>query len=167
MERRTKKALLIATALIMVIAAASLIHMLQNDGIYSLKVGCHSFKITVLNENQHIWDISIADDMSKNNIVQTEVNEYYLMEFRKYLYKTSKILFSLFFMIAFTVYVFIIFIFINHDKLLFKCNRYKKAFLIFIIAFNVFLLARFYIDYIELRHIDRLIECFYHKIVAS
>lgn len=164
MERRTKIIILISTILIIMIAAASLLLMLHNNNNDFLKAGSYSYKITELSKDKYVWDISIAKDNVAHSIIQTDFNKQYLMEFRKSIYELMKKLFSLFSLIVYTIYVFIIFIFAQHDKFIFKGNRHKKAFLIFIIATNFFLLIRFYIDFIELRHIDGQIEYFYRLI---
>jgi len=164
-DSRTKKTVCIASILLIAIGALSLLYSVSITKAFELKSGAYFCKIDITGEGNariYKWDIGVAENNMKSDIVQTVSNEKTLDKFKDTVGDVTKKRLELFLAIIYLLFVLIIFATVQKDRQIMKSN--KRFFQLFTAFLVVFLICIISISFVELNQLYKDINYYYSLI---
>lgn len=168
MDRKTKRVLIIAVLVYIVVVAVSWFNYINNNSKdLECRTGAYLCKISIINEGNikvHKWDIAISKNNTKSGIIENESNRKSLDKFWDTVLNINTKRLNLSLAIADLLLALIIFIYVqNGGKILINKDN-KKTMQIIIMLLVIFFVYRISISYIELRGLYKDINYYFNLI---
>ncbi|HZK53668.1 MAG TPA: hypothetical protein VFC84_05695 [Desulfosporosinus sp.] len=163
MDSKTKKTLLIASAIFALIVTMYMFHIFSSSKELEFRSGTYYCKMNITSENTpkvFSWDLGISKNNIKNDIVENESNSQILEQFRQTVNQISSKRFSLLLFLLYLIYIMIIFLSIEKDSKLYKKESDKKILQLLITLMIIFLICLITNASIELNGLSK--HAFYY-----
>ena len=168
MDSKTKKIVLIASMVLIVITAISLFYSINITKDFEFKTVAYFCKMEIINEgntNVYKWDIGIAKNNTKSGIIENESNGESLEKFRGTVGRITRKRFEVFLVILYLIFILIIFASVQKDSQILKNESNKKSFQLFIVLLIIFLIYKISISFFELNGLYKDIN-FYFSLIS-
>lgn len=167
MDSKTKKVIIIAALVYIVLVALSWFNYINNSKALECRTGAYFCKISIINEGStkvHKWDIAIAKNNTKSGIVENESNEKSLDKFWNTVLNINTKRLNLSLAIADLLLALIIFVYVKKGGQIFKNKDNKNISQIFVMLLVIFFIYRISISYIELHGLYKDINYYFNLI---
>ncbi|HEY5587530.1 MAG TPA: hypothetical protein VIK86_01085 [Candidatus Paceibacterota bacterium] len=168
MDSKTKKIVLIASMVLIIITAIALFYSVNITKDFEFKTGEYFCKMEIINEgntNIYKWDIGIANNNTKNGIIENVSNRESLEKFRGTVGGITKKRFEVFLVILYLTFILIVFASVQKDSQILKNESYKKIFQLFNTLLIIFLIYKISISFFELNGLYKDIN-FYFSLLS-
>lgn len=168
MDKKAKKAIIIAALVYVVLVAVSWFDFLNfNSKDLEYRTGTYFCKISIINEGStkvYKWDIAISKNITKSGIVENESNGKSLENFRDIIGEINRKRLNLNLAIADLLFALIVFVYVQNGGKILKNKNNKKAIQVIIILIVIFFIYRISISYIELHYLYKDINYYFNLI---
>ena len=168
MDSKTKKIVLIASMVLIIITAIALFYSVNITKDFEFKTGEYFCKMEIINEgntNIYKWDIGIANNNTKNGIIENVSNRESLEKFRGTVCGITKKRVEVFLVILYLTFILIVFASVQKDSQILKNESYKKIFQLFNTLLIIFLIYKISISFFELNGLYKDIN-FYFSLLS-
>lgn len=167
MDSKTKKVLIIAVLVYIVLVAVSWLNYINNSKDLECKTGAYLCKISIINKGNtkaHKWDIAISKNKTKSGIIENESNGKPLNKFWDTINNINTKRLNLSLAIADLLLAIIVFVYVQNGGKILKNKDNKKTMQIIIMLLVIFFVYRISISYIELHGLYKDINYYFNII---
>jgi|GEM_PF-1765805 len=168
MDIKTKKIVLTASVILLVLVVISFFYSIKNVNVFENRTGSLFYKISFTNEgNEHVykWDIGIAKNTGKSDIIENYSNGKSLVNFRNTVNGLAQKRFEVFLEIAYLIFIIVISISVQKDSKIFKSQSNRKSFNIIMALLIIFFVYKIGLSFVELSRVHKDIN-FYFEIIS-
>ncbi len=167
MDIKTKKITLIASVILFGLVVISFFYTIKNSNAFERRTGSIFYKIGFINEGNaqvYKWDIGIAKNNGKSDIIENESNEKPLVNFRNTVNVLTQKRLEVVLEIAYLIFIIVISVSVQKDSKIFNNQSNKKSFNIVMVLLIIFFVYKIGLSFVELSRLHKDIN-FYFEII--